>query len=219
MDTKNNQILATILKNKPLLIVILVVFVLIPLVLLIISLTNRQESFALKSVKPENGGSISPDGSNIIFEFNQEMLLVQKDTFSITIDPKVDFVYGILDNKLQINLSNLKLAGSQTYNVQINNILSRSNEVIRTIATSFSIELPQDSADFIDNLPYKGDGFTIYNISDKTLYVRVTKAPEKKYEKAVMDFLSKKGISGTKFNIDVRLPSNRNVYDDAGIKD
>lgn len=214
MDTNNNQILAAVLKNKPLLIVLMVVFILIPLILLIFSLRNQSSRFALQSINPADGSSVGPNETNVVLEFNQDMLLLQKDTFRVTIEPEVEFVYGILDNKLQINISNLRLVDNQAYNIRINNLLSRSNEVIRNINTSFTVDLPDSARQFLAELPHQGEGFTVVTVGDKTLYVNITKKPESRYREVVLKFLTEVGLPSTKFNTDINLPSQSETYDD-----
>ncbi|HEX9595124.1 MAG TPA: hypothetical protein VF996_03290 [Candidatus Saccharimonadales bacterium] len=214
MDANNKQILAAILRNKPLLIVLLVVFILIPLILLMFSLRGQPSRFVLQSITPENGSSVGPNDTNVVLEFNQDLLLLQKDPFQITIEPEIEFVYGVLDNKLQINISNLRLVDNQTYNIRINNLLSRSNEVIRSINTSFTVDLPDSASQFLSELPYKGEGFTVTVISDRTLYANVTNTPEERYEEAVLELLREVGLSTTKFNVDINLPSQTKTFDD-----
>lgn len=214
MEANNNQILAMILKNKPLLIIIILVFVFIPMILLIFSSRDQSARFILQSVTPENGSSVGPNDTNVVLEFNQDMVLLQDDTFEVIIEPEIEFVYGILDNKLQINISNLLLVDNQTYNVRINNVLSRSNEVIPTIDTSFTVDLSDPASQLLSELPYQGEGFTIAAIGDHTLYIDVTKTPEKRYEEAVLELLREVGLSATKFNVDINLPSQAETYDD-----
>lgn len=216
MEASNKpQILDALLKNRPLLFVVLVILVLVPIIILLVSLNNRPPAFALVSTSPANGSTIGPQETNIILEFNQDMPVVQKDTFKITITPEVEFVYGILDKKLQINIRDLWLETEQTYDVKIQNLLSRDNQVIRSLNTSLTVGLSSAASDFLSNLPYKGDGFMVDNISNRTLYVEVTGKPETKYEESSRKLLSDMGLIPTKFNIDISLPSERiNKFDD-----
>lgn len=210
----NKSILDTLFKNKPLLVSVLVLLILVPIIFLAISLSNRPAKFALQTAVPANGESINPQESNIVLEFNQELPIIQKDTFEISISPEVEFVYGIIDNKLQINISGLWLLAEQTYDVTLRNLVSRENQVIRHLTTSFMVRLDSEAVSFLENLPYDGGGFTIDNVSNRTLYVNITDKPEEEYEEESKDLLNGLGLTSTKFNIDINLPSKRSKFDD-----
>lgn len=214
----NNTPLQKLLNNRKLLILVMVVFVMVPLVLLILSTRGSTNNFELVSVTPQSGTSISPGETTATFEFSQEMPLVQKETFAVTVEPRVDFIYGIIGNKLSVNLSDLLLTDGQTYTVTLTNLISRAGEVIRSQSTAFTVNLSQETKDFINGLPYSGDGFKINKISDTTLLVEVTKKPDKKYKDEAIKFLQENDIDETKFNIAVILPGDQALDDSGSIK-
>jgi len=215
MEDKNATPLQNLIaRNKGLSIVILAILLLVPLILLILSLRNSVDSFRLQSVKPAASSSVGPLETTVTFEYNQEMPLVQKDTFSVNVEPKVEFVYGILGNKLTVNLSDLLLVDGQPYTITIKNLVSRSGGVIRSQSSDFTVTFDSTTKDFIEGLPYTGNGFSVVKISDYTLLVEVIKKPEARYETAAVQLLEEKGIDATKFNIDISLPSEQQLKDD-----
>ncbi|HEX9679466.1 MAG TPA: hypothetical protein VGA08_02490 [Candidatus Saccharimonadales bacterium] len=217
MEPNNNQLLELILRNRALAFALAIIVVVIPLIILIISSSTREEPFQLISVSPQAEVSTNQFATTFTFEFNREMPLVQSDVFSVVVDQNVKYIYGILENKLTINLSNLLLNDEQTYTITISNLTSRSDELINELTKEFTVNLLPATSDFLSDLPYSGNGFSIIKISDSSLLVNITKKPEGKVEAAALALLEENGIDSTKFNIDVNLPSEQEFEDDSNL--
>jgi len=191
----------------------LVVLILVIIFSLIGSSSPQDNSFQFVAVTPAEGSVIDPSQTTVSFELNKQLSLIQPDTFSISVTPSVDYVYGVVGDTLNINLSNLQLNDSVKYNVVVNGLKNRDDEVFSSLSTTFTVKFPAAAADLLDKLPFRGDGFTIVKLSDYTLYVSVSKKPIASYGQKASEYLAGLGIDNSKFDIAIQSPEEASQGD------
>lgn len=207
-DNKNNRF--KFLTKKPALVAIgFIVILLLSILVVSMSSDSSEDGFTLIKSTPLDGAMVKPEETTVSLEFSQEMPLIQEDNFRVIVSPSVEYVYGILGNTLNINLSDLRLVDGQQYTVTVFNLKSRSGEEIDSLSVSFSVDLQDSAAEFISNLPYTGDGFVVAGISESSLYVRISGTPYDDSEQMATNLLEGLGLTETKFDIDIDRPDQR----------
>lgn len=212
------------MENKPRIPIKTVVIVGVALLLLIIFLAftlmpEKESRFTLESVTPASGSEINPDKTTIMFKFNRPLSLLQNQKgLVMEVTPRIEAVYGVVGDTLNINLSDLLLTDNTDYTLTLKHITSRSNEVIGEVVSTIKVKFTDGELEVINGLPYKGNGFGVAKLSDYTLHVLVNKKPFNNFSDAALDYLDKRGIDSTKFDIAIDSTYDRSEQGDDGIR-
>lgn len=191
------------------------------LTLVIVAIVNlvpeQRQPFALVSVAPASGSTVSPDSTTLKFKFNRPLSLLQNyKGFSLEVSPDAEAVYGVVGDTLNVNLSNLSLVDATEYTITLNGVADRQDKTLSQVVSTIKVKFADNTASALTALPHRGDGFIVTKSSDYTIQVIVTKKPFGTYSALATSYLAGSGIDGTKFDIAIDSAYTRSGSIDEG---
>ncbi len=156
-------------KQKKLILTVIVVAVLALLFLLVLSLRNN--GFRLVSVTPENNGSVPSDTAQVSFMFSETLSETDKGSVSVSIEPKIDFIFIYKEDSITLKLSDLRFNNQNTYQITLKDVFSESGKRIKLVETRVTITLTPENQKLLGILPLVMEDFSISLVDNELLRV------------------------------------------------